>query len=398
MQEKRALEKRMIRREMSKERIAEEMAEETINSLMRRQSKLRQKQCRNEKNMKKKIAIIFGGCSPEYNVSLQSAYAVISHMNRKDYMPVPVGITRQGDWYYFDGDPEEIRDDTWRESADCIPAAVLQSRSESALIVQIGNYMEKIRIDAAFPILHGKNGEDGTVQGVFALAGIPIVGCGVLSSALCMDKEKAHRIAASAGIRVPKSFVCEKNEEKEKITSKAAQVGYPLFVKPVAAGSSFGITKINGEEELVAAVENALRYDNSVIIEEAIEGFEVGCAVLGNRQLTMGEIDEVEMQSPFFDYGEKYSPKTVRIHVPARIEEETAQRIRSVAQKIYLALGCKGFARVDLFLAPDGEIIFNEINTIPGFTAHSRFPRMIQAAGMSFEQLISAVIEMAAEE
>ncbi len=326
---------------------------------------------------KQKIAVIFGGCSPEYEVSLQSASAVIQHMDRAKYTPVPIGITRKGDWFRFEGDVEEIASDTWHTSPQCKPFALPFHRTSPA------------PFDAAFPVLHGKNGEDGTVQGLFELAGIPVVGCGVLSSALCMDKHRAHQLVQAAGVRVPYAQVVTKAESLE------TDIPYPVFVKPVKAGSSFGITKVAGPDGLPAALALAFQYDDEVLIEETIPGFEVGCAIMGNETLTVGEVDEIELADGFFDYTEKYTLKTSAIHVPARVDSATAQRIKDTAQTIYRALGCKGFARVDMFLTPAGKIVFNEVNTIPGFTAHSRFPSMMQAAGIPFEQVISTVIGLA---
>lgn len=344
---------------------------------------------------KLKIAVIFGGCSPEYGVSLQSAYAVISHMDRAIYEPVLIGITRHGDWYYYDGDLKKIAADTWDNPTDCVPITVLPNRSERALMCYTNDYAEKIMIDAAFPVLHGKNGEDGTVQGVFELAGIPVVGCGVLSSALCMDKDRAHKLVGVSGVKVPNSCVLERDTDMDRIYSQAEEIGYPLFIKPVRAGSSFGITKVAEKNELSAAIRLAFEYDDRVIMEETIEGFEVGCAVMGYDTLITGVVDEIELSDGFFDFIEKYTLKTSAIHVPARVDETTAMRIRQTAQTIYKALDCCGFARIDMFLCPSGEIVFNEVNTIPGFTAHSRFPNMLKAAGMTFEQVISVLIEQA---
>lgn len=346
-------------------------------------------------DMKKKIAVIFGGCSPEYGVSLQSAHAVISHIDRDKYTPVLIGITKQGAWYCFDGDIEKIPADTWDTPVDCVPVVVSPNRSEHALLKITDNAIEKIHIAAAFPVLHGKNGEDGTVQGVFELAGIPVVGCGVLSSALCMDKDRAHKLVHAAGITVPHSYVLEKSMDAGIALSQAEEIGYPLFVKPIKAGSSFGVTKVSDRHDLPAAIKLAFEYDNKVIIEENITGFEVGCAVMGNDTLTVGEVDEIELADGFFDFTEKYTLKTSAIHVPARINAATAKRIKQTAQKIYKALDCRGFARVDMFLSASGEIVFNEVNTIPGFTTHSRFPNMLKAVGMPFEQVISTAIEQA---
>lgn len=329
------------------------------------------------------IAVLFGGRSPEYEVSLQSAHAVIQHMDKDRFTPIPIGITRRGEWYRFNGDIDEIAADTWHTSGECTPFNFPLGRTSHALL------------DAVFPVLHGKNGEDGTVQGLFELLGVPVVGCGVLASALCMDKNRAHRLAQAAGVAVPCSHTFTRVADPEMIRVHAEAIGLPVFVKPVRAGSSFGITKVTEFRDLPAALELAFRYDDEVLIEETIPGFEVGCAVMGNETLTVGEVDEIELADGFFDYTEKYTLKTSAIHVPARVDASAAQRIKETARTIYRALGCQGFARVDMFLTPAGEIVFNEVNTIPGFTAHSRFPSMMKAAGIPFEQVITTVIELA---
>lgn len=339
------------------------------------------------------VAVLFGGCSPEYKISLESAYAVITHMDRSKYRPVLIGISPAGRWFHYTGSAERIPEDTWQE-ADCLPAVAPPGGEEKCLLVLRENGVERIRLDAAFPVLHGQNGEDGTVQGVFALAGIPVVGCGVLASALCMDKARAHRLAWDAGVAVPAGVVLERGMEAEA-AGAARTLGYPLFVKPVRAGSSYGVTRVEGPGHLESAVGLAFRYDNQVILEEAVSGSEVGCAVLGNTFLTVGEVDEVELSGGFFDFREKYTLETSAIHVPARIPPEKAAEIKETARKIYRVLGCRGFARVDMFLEPGGRIVFSEINTIPGFSVHSRYPSMMKAAGMSFDQVVSTLIELA---
>lgn len=339
------------------------------------------------------IAILFGGCSPEYSVSLESAHAVITHLDQTRYAPVLIGISPSGDWYHFTGDAEKIRLDTWNNPTDCAPALVSPDRSACALLVPSSG--KRIRLDAGFPVLHGKNGEDGTVQGIFELAGIPLVGCGVLASALCMDKDRAHKLVQAAGVAVPASAVLERETDAGEALAAAETLGFPLFVKPVRAGSSYGITKIMERNELPAALKLAFQYDSRVVLEEAVSGFEVGCAVLGNDTLTVGELDEIELAGGFFNFTEKYTLKTSAIHVPARISPEKTVGIKRIAQHIYKVLGCQGFARVDMFLDEDGRVVLNEVNTIPGFAAHSRYPSMMKAAGMSLEQIISAVIELA---
>ena len=347
--------------------------------------------------MKKlKIAILFGGYSPEYSVSLQSAYSVINHIDTDRFIPILIGISSKGNWYQFNGNIEKIASDTWCNPSDCLPAAISPDREMHTILIFHPDKVVKLPIDAAFPVLHGKNGEDGTVQGIFELAGIPLVGCGTMTSALCMDKDRAHKLVHAAGVQVPTSFLLKKDMNPKIALAQAESLGYPLFVKPVRAGSSYGITKITDRYRLSDAIKLAFEYDDEVIIEESIMGFEVGCAVMGNDTLTVGEVDEIELSDGFFDFAEKYTLKTSAIHVPARISEEKTKEIKKTAKTIYQALGCRGFARVDMFLSSEEKVIFNEVNTIPGFTSHSRYPNMMKAAGISFEQVISRVIELAA--
>lgn len=344
----------------------------------------------------KNVLVLFGGCSPEYSVSLESASSVLRHLDRKKYTPVMVGITRAGKWLHYTGPIEKIEDDTWQQGP-CVPAALSPDRESHALLLLGASNVEIIEIDVALPVLHGKNGEDGTVQGLIALTGIPLAGCGVLASALCMDKDRAHRLAKDAGVRVPLALVLERDHRTNTLLEFAREVGYPLFVKPVKAGSSYGVTRVEGEETLLSAVELAFSYDDQVIVEENIEGFEVGCAVLGNDNLLTGAVDEIELSGGFFDFTEKYTLKTSAIHVPARITPAKALEIQETAKVIYRALGCRGFARVDMFLTPEGTVYFNEVNTIPGFTAHSRYPGMMRAIGIEFSDLLDKILTLAVE-
>ena len=338
-----------------------------------------------------RILIFFGGCSTEYGVSLQSAHAVLTHLDRSRFEPLLVGITQSGGWLYYTGAPDAIPADRW-QGTECVPCTLVLSRGVSHLLLLDGSGTQ-LSFDAAFPVLHGKNGEDGTLQGLLELAGIPVIGCGALSSALCMDKDRAHKLAALAGVKVPRSVVFRRSAGMDEIKAAAAKLGYPLFVKPVRAGSSFGITRVTGPEGLPGAVAAAFANDRELVLEEAIPGFAVGCAVLGTDELTVGAVDEIELSQGFFDFEEKYTLKTSAIHCPARIHPLKAAEIQAVAKAIYRALDCKDFARVDLFLTPEGEIVFNEVNTIPGFTAHSRYPNMMKAAGLDFTTLITRIIE-----
>jgi D-alanine---D-serine ligase len=344
------------------------------------------------------VAVLFGGQSEEYEISLQSAHSIIESLDSEKYLVIPLGITRDGRWLKYDGDIDRIRDDSWSESDFCAPAVISPDRYTHGILVSDGDRTTTLPLDAAFPVLHGKNGEDGSVQGLLSIAGIPCVGCGILSSALCMDKDAAHKLVRAAGVKTPDAVVLDAPASDSELADRTSSLRYPLFVKPVNAGSSFGITKIENPSELAEAARLAFRYDRKAIIEEAIDGFEVGCAVLGNETLTVGEVDEIELSHGFFDYADKYTNRTSKIHMPARIDADTASRIKRAAAVIYRALDCRGFARVDMFLTSGNEIVFNEVNTIPGFTYQSRYPNMLKGIGMTFAQIADRLIELATEE
>lgn len=346
----------------------------------------------------KRIAVIFGGNSTEYEVSLQSASAVFENINTNKFDIIPIGITRSGEWYHYRGEKEKILNNTWFEdSKHLCPVVVSQNRFVKGFLEMTSDKYHVIKVDLVFPILHGKNGEDGTLQGIFELAGIPVIGCDTLSSALCMDKDRAHKLVSFAGIAVPRSVTFKHFHKEAAMKEIEESLTYPLFIKPVRAGSSFGITKVIGKQELDAAIELAFEHDTEVIAEETISGFEVGCAVLGIDELTVGRVDEIELSNGFFDYTEKYTLKSSKIHMPARIEAEAEKQIQEAAVTIYKALGCSGFARVDMFYTPSGQIVFNEVNTIPGFTSHSRYPNMMKGIGLSFAEMLDKLIGLYVE-
>lgn len=345
-------------------------------------------------------AVLFGGNSTEYEISLQSAFSVIESLSPEKYHLILLGITRQGEWLKYGGNINRIKNDTWDQDASCVPAVISPDRTTHGILVLDGSKATALPIDVAFPVLHGKNGEDGTVQGLLEMAGIPCVGCGTLSSALCMDKDLAHRLVQLAGIKTPASVVLYSSISDGELSKQTTDLKYPLFVKPANAGSSFGITKVFDRSGLAGAVKAAFQHDRKAIIEEAVGGFEVGCAILGNETLTIGEVDEIELSpgdgSPgFFDFTEKYTLKNSKIHMPARIDAGTAHRIKQTAAVIYRTLGCRGFARVDMFLTPDHEVVFNEVNTVPGFTSHSRYPNMLKGIGVTFQQIVDELIRLA---
>lgn len=335
--------------------------------------------------MKRNIAIIFGGTSSEYNISLQSAAAVLENFPGK-YNAVPVWISKEGEWIYFGGSTDNIRAD--RLEGNFERAIISPDRKSKCLICE----NSKVRIDAAFPVMHGMGGEDGTLQGLIELAGIPICGCGVLPSAICMDKDRAHRLASTAGIDIPKASTFTDSEEINPAAIER-DIGFPAFVKPLRGGSSCGISRVVNADELIKATEKSFKFDSEIIIEHEIKGVEVGCAIIGNKDLIIGEVDEIKIANSFFDYTEKYTPKTSQIFCPAPISTDISNRIKETAKAIYKTLGCSGFARVDMFLTESGKIIFNEVNTIPGFTEHSRFPSMMKAVGYTFSQVIEMIIE-----
>ena len=342
------------------------------------------------------ILVFFGGCSTEYEVSLESAHAVLQALDRRRFTPLMVGITREGRWLRYQGDLSHLEAGDWQELPSCVPCTLSLDREERRLLWLDGSGTSE-PFDAAFPVLHGKNGEDGTLQGLLELIGAPIIGCGALSSALCMDKDRAHKLASLAGVRIPRNRLFRRGAALPQMARAAEELGYPIFVKPVRAGSSFGVSRVDGPEQLPDAVWTAFAHDREILLEEAVPGFEVGCAVMGNEELTVGAVDEIELTDGFFDYTEKYNLITSRIHCPARIAPEKGAEIQETAKKFYRALDCRVFARVDLFLTPEGEIVFNEANTIPGFTSHSRYPGMMRAVGWAFGDLVNRLVELGVE-
>lgn len=349
-----------------------------------------------------KLAIVFGGESSEYPVSLHSVESVIANLDETKYELFLLGITRDGNWFHYTGTLEGIENDTWHES-NCKEAVLSPSKKDHGFYVinEDGtSHLEKI--DVIFPVLHGKNGEDGTIQGVFELSGIPYVGCDVMSSSLIMDKEMTHIIAENAGIPMAPYVAVYKRDVSDygKLFDEVeAKLSTPFFIKPCNAGSSFGIHKVSSKDEFEACMLDAFFHDGrgKLIIETTVEGFELGVAVMGNDDLTVGSVDEIALTIDFFDYEGKYDLKGAEIICPARIDEESFEAARTLAAQAYRALNCRGFARVDMFITPDKKLVFNEANTLPGFTANSRYPSMMKEIGIGFSQLIDSLINLAFE-
>ncbi|MBD2843593.1 D-alanine--D-alanine ligase [Paenibacillus sp. IB182496] len=345
-----------------------------------------------------RVAVLFGGSSNEYEVSLRSAASVIANLDRDRYEVTRIGITREGAWYCYEGEHEAIEADRWQADARCYPVQLPLGvrESDKYLLVERSGTTEPLPVDVVFPVLHGRYGEDGTLQGLLELAGLPYVGCGVAASAMCMDKAVAQATVRGTGIRTARAVEVRVDEDRETAAARAGGLTYPLYVKPVRSGSSIGMTMARDRSELLEGLDRAFDHDDKVLIEEEVDGFEVGCALLGETEPELGVIDEVELApGGFFDYEEKYSLRTSAIRLPARLDAAVADEVRRAARRIYRALGCRGLARVDLFVTAAGGVVFNEVNTMPGFTAHSRYPRMWAAAGVAFPELLDRIVAAA---
>ncbi|RKT87380.1 D-alanine---(R)-lactate ligase [Saccharopolyspora antimicrobica] len=336
-----------------------------------------------------KVGVIFGGACEEHPVSVKSAREVARNLDTEKYEPFWIGITTGGDWRLCDGP-----DADW-ENAATRPVTLSPDRSVHGLLVMGQEGYEAVHLDVVFPVLHGRLGEDGAIQGLLELSGIPYVGCDVQASAVCMDKSLAYTVAKSAGIATPVFSVVAESEEVDP-----DRLRYPVFVKPARSGSSFGVSKVTRAEELPSALSAARKYDSKVLIEEGVSGGEIGCAVLGELSgLVTGEVDRVDLSHGFFRIHQEDSPETGSENstfiVPADISEESRQLVQETAKTIYRALGCEGLARVDMFLTDDRRVVLNEVNTMPGMTSYSRYPRMMAAAGVPLSDLIDRLISTA---
>lgn len=351
--------------------------------------------------MKKRIrvGILFGGKSAEHEVSLQSARNVIAAIDTEKYEPVLIGIDKEGQWHsvnpgHFlshESDPELIGLEVANDSA---VALTPESKGE---IVNLDAHGGISSIDVAFPILHGTFGEDGTIQGLLKLAGVPFVGSSVLGSAVGMDKDVMKRLLRDAGIPVSKFLVCRKETTPSYEEIRQA-LGTPLFVKPANAGSSIGVSKVRTEEEYETAVQEAFLYDRKIILEESVVGREIECAVLGNDDPIASIPGEVILHRDFYSYEAKYiDADGASIEIPAKLSPEKAVEIQAIAIRTFQTLSCEGLGRVDVFLREDGEIFVNEINTMPGFTSISMYPKLFEASGISYTELIDRLITLAFE-
>ncbi len=350
----------------------------------------------------KNVLILFGGKSSEYEVSLQSAFSVISNIPKDKYTVTLLGITKDGRWLVFEGNADKIRSGEWF-SDNCSSAMISTDFGDSSVIVFRENGAEKIHIDACFPVLHGKNGEDGTVQGLLELSGIPYVGCDTLSSAMCMDKAITNMTADSAAIPQAKWLGITKydyyKDRDSFVNACIDKLGLPVFIKPANAGSSVGISKAKSIEDIYTAMDTAFKEDSKVVAEEYIDGREVECAVLGNSEPVASVLGEIKPASEFYDYEAKYINNDSVLCIPAQLDDAVSEEVRAYAVKAYKAMGCSGLSRVDFFVRKsDGKVMFNEINTLPGFTPISMYSKMLDASGIPYPELIDRLINLALEE
>ena len=348
---------------------------------------------------KLRLAVIFGGQSSEHEVSLMSATSILQNLDPEKYDVTMVGITKAGKWLLYTGPVEDLATGAW-ERGPGAPAFLSPDPSVGGLVVLGEGGAEILPLDVIFSALHGKNGEDGTIQGLFQLSGIPYVGCDTLSSAICMDKAVTHSLLNTAGIEqahylwfYADRFDVASDTIKNKIK---ARLDFPVFVKPANAGSSVGVSKVERFEDLDEAIRKAAKEDKKIVVEEGIRGQEVECAVLGNRDAQASIVGEIGASAQFYDYDDKYVNGTSQLYIPARIPEEVSEKIRQTAVRAYRLLGCSGLARVDFFVTEgDQRVILNEINTLPGFTSISMYPKLWMAMGLSYGELLDRLIDLA---
>ena len=348
------------------------------------------------------VCILFGGMSPEHEVSLRSAESVLNNIDKTKYDVFPVGITKEGDWILFGGDDYSMLPaGTWRDHPADRSAAISPVRGQGLLIFGEKG-IEQQKLDVVFPVLHGEHGEDGTMQGLLQLAGIPYVGPHVAASAVAMDKTLTKLVADQA--QVPQAAWHLVRRADLGVRTAAAidllesRFAYPMFVKPAGTGSSVGVSKAADRDALGKALQDAAVFDDKVLVEEFIHGREIEVAVMGNDNPVASICGEIDSGAEFYDYEAKYVTDTSVAYIPARIPEDVQEQVREAAVKVYKAIGCKGLSRVDFFVTYEGSrVVFNEINTLPGFTSISMYPKLCAASGSPYPELIDSLLELAVE-
>lgn len=351
---------------------------------------------------KQRVALLFGGVSSEHEVSCRSAAFVAENLNPEKYEVYKLGITKKGRWLLYPGGTDRMRDYSWDKFPDCVPAAISADRTTRGILANHGSNLDVIKVDVAFPVLHGRNGEDGTVQGLLELAGIPYVGCDVLTSAACMDKSAANQMFDAFGIpHTP--WLAARRDELDDFDSLLFRLRdtlhFPLFVKPAVGGSSVGVTKVKNDAELRAAMQLAGTHDKKIVFEQAVNGQEVECALLGNSLPIASLPGEIVSCNEIYDYEAKYqSGDASKLYLPANLSEEKQQEVRELALKAYKAMGCTGLARIDFFVEhATGRVLINEINTMPGFTSISMYPKLMAMTGIEAPELCDRLLLFALE-
>lgn len=348
------------------------------------------------------VCVLFGGVSPEHEVSLRSAESVLNNLDQTKYNVFPVGITKDGDWIHYTGrDYSLLPTGQWERYPDNRRAAISPVRGQGLLTFE-GDCVVRERIDVVFPVLHGENGEDGSIQGLLQLAGIAYVGSHVAASAVAMDKTLTKLAAEQAGVRQAVWHLVWAGElahQRDRILDTLeARFQYPVFVKPAGTGSSVGVSKARDRQALSDALDLAARYDRKVLVEEFIDGREIEVAVMGNESPVASVCGEIDSGAEFYDYEAKYITDTSRPYIPARISETAEEAVREAAVRVYRAVGCQGLSRVDFFVTRQGEeIVFNEINTMPGFTSISMYPKLFAASGIPYPELLDQLLALACE-
>lgn len=353
----------------------------------------------NQAGGKLRAAVLFGGKSSEHEVSCMSAACVRKNLSAERYDVVMVGITKEGKWLLYTGPLDALESGEWEHSPYAVPAFLSPDPTVHGLVVLNPQGVELLPVDVVIPVLHGRNGEDGTMQGLLQLSGIPYVGCNTLSSAICMDKAVTHSLLTAANIEqahylwfYDDRFAAAPDTIKNKIV---ARLNFPVFVKPANAGSSVGISKVTTPEDLDEAIWKAAKEDHKIVVEEGIVGQEVECAVMGNRDADASVVGEIITGAEFYDYEDKYINGTSQTLIPARLPEEVAEQVRQTAVRAYRLLGCSGLSRVDFFVTEDHRVILNEINTFPGFTNISMYAKLRIAGGVTYSEMLDQLVELA---
>ncbi len=335
-----------------------------------------------------KVGVIFGGKSAEHEVSLQSARNVINALDKKKYEVVPIGISKDGKWFLGDSRKYLLNESN--------PKLIRLNKSNKEVVLFGERAGPAGRLDVVFPVLHGPYGEDGSVQGMLKLAGIPFVGAGVLGSAVGMDKDTAKRLLREAGINVADYLVFQ-GKNKIRPTEIYKKLGRPVYVKPSNMGSSVGVSKAENDAELRNATKEAFKFDTKIIIEEEIKGREIECSVLGNEKPIASLPGEIIPDDEFYSYDAKYITEGTRLVVPAKLSKSLIKKVQNTAVQVFKTLNCEGMGRVDFFLTQKGKLYVNEINTIPGFTNISMYPKLWEASGISQPELFDRLIGLALE-